>query len=255
MTVKSDAPPAALTGGGPNVAGAEKWASILGGGALATIGLRKGGPLGLVAALAGGALLARGVSGRCAVKRALVSDRPAEREVADAKGWATAALVQKSVSILKDREELYRYWRDFSNLASFMENIERIDVRDDKHSHWVVKAPAGRTVEWDAVVVEDEPGHRIGWASAEGASVKNAGVVEFKDATQGRGTEVHAHIIYEPPGGEIGRVIATLFQKEPGQQAHRDLRRFKMLMETGEVATTKAPDAAPRFKKGGFAQA
>ncbi len=255
MTVKSDAPPATLTGHGLNVAGAEKWASILGGGTLATLGARKGGVFGLMVALTGGALLARGVSGRCPAKRALMPDRPAEHEVARAKGWNSAALVQKSVSILKPREELYRYWRDFSNLATFMENIDRIDVKDDKHSHWVVKAPAGRTVEWDAVVVEDEPGRRIGWASAEGASVKNAGVVEFKDATQGRGTEVHAHIIYEPPGGDLGRVLATLLQKEPGQQAHRDLRRFKMLMETGEVATTQAPDAAPRFKKGGFAQA
>ena len=79
--------------------------------------------------------------------------------------------------------------------------------------------------------------------------MKNHGRVEFRDAPGDRGTEIHATIVYEPPGGALGKVVATLFQKEPGQQAKRDLRRLKMLLETGEIATTEYPDAAPRFKK------
>ena len=80
--------------------------------------------------------------------------------------------------------------------------------------------------------------------------MKNHGRVEFRDAPPGRGTEIHATIVYEPPAGALGKVIATLFQKEPGQQAKRDLRRLKMLLETGEIATTEyEAGAAPRFKK------
>ncbi len=158
--------------------------------------------------------------------------------------------VLKSVTIGRSPDTLYEFWRDFSNLAQFMENIERIDVIDERRSHWVVKAPAGSTVEWDAVITEDEPGRRIAWETAEGADIKHAGFVEFKAAPADLGAEIHAHIVYDPPGGEAGKLIAKLFQKEPGVQAHRDLRRLKMLIETGEIADTEAPDAAPRAQIG-----
>ena len=152
----------------------------------------------------------------------------------------------RAVTIDRPREELYAFWRRFSNLAQVMENIESIEEINAKRSHWKVKAPAGQTVEWDAVVVEEDPGRLIAWKTEEGAMVPNHGVVEFKDAPGGRGTEVHAVLVYNPPGGVIGKLVASLFAVEPGMQAHRDLRRFKMLMETGEISTTQANDAAPR---------
>ena len=156
----------------------------------------------------------------------------------------------KSVTIGLPRQQVYDFWRDFSNLAQFMDNIELIRVLDTRQSHWVVKAPAGKTVEWDSIITQDEPGRRIAWTTDEKADVKNFGFVEFKDAPGGIGCEVHAHIVYDPPGGALGEIIAKLFQKEPGVQAHRDLRRLKMLMETGEIANTEAPDAAPRARAG-----
>ncbi len=158
-------------------------------------------------------------------------------------------VAKRAVSIRRDRRELYDHFRRFSNLAGFMENIERVDELDATRSHWVVKAPAGQTVEWDAVVTEDRPGELIAWVSEPGADIVNSGAVEFRDAPHGRGTEVHATLVYDAPGGEFGKLIAQLFQHEPGQQAKRDLRRFKMLMEAGEIATTDYPDAAPRYKK------
>jgi len=147
------------------------------------------------------------------------------------------ALTARAVTINRPADELYAFYRDFSNLPSFMENVERIDMLDDKRSHWVVKAPAGRTVEWDAVVTHEEPGRAISWQSDEGADIPNSGKIEFEDAGA-RGTVVTATIAYEPPGGVVGKVIAKLFQREPAIQARRDLRRFKQLMETGEVATS-----------------
>ena len=130
-----------------------------------------------------------------------------------------------------------------------MENIERVDVLDPTRSHWVVKAPAGHTVEWDSVLIEEERGRVLAWRTTDNADVKNHGRVEFRDAPGERGTELHATIIYEPPAGVLGKIVATLFQTEPGQQAKRDLRRLKMLLETGEISTTEYPDAAPRYKK------
>ena len=143
-------------------------------------------------------------------------------------GWA--------VTISRPSAELYTWWRDFSNLASVMENVERIDVLDDTRSHWVVKAPGGTTVEWDAIVTEEREGELIAWASAEGADIANSGRVAFRDAGA-RGTVVTATILYDPPAGVIGKLVAKLFQREPNIQVRRDLARFKQLMETGEVAT------------------
>lgn len=147
------------------------------------------------------------------------------------------ALIGRTVTINRPRAELYAYWRDFAKLPSFLDNVVRIDVVDDRRSHWVVKAPAGKTVEWDAVITDERDGELIAWSSAEGADVPNSGRIEFRDAQGGRGTIVTATIVYDPPAGVVGKLVAKMFQREPAIQARRDLRRFKQLMETGEIAT------------------
>lgn len=145
-------------------------------------------------------------------------------------------VVGRAVTINRPVRELYAYWRDFRNLATFMENVERIDLIDDKRSHWVVKAPAGRTVEWDAVVTDEVENKHIAWQSEDGADIPNSGRIDFRDAGA-RGTVVSALISYDAPAGIVGKIIAKIFQREPAIQARRDLRRFKQLMETGEIAT------------------
>jgi uncharacterized membrane protein len=150
------------------------------------------------------------------------------------------------VTIDRPRDELYSFWRDFQNLPRFMHNVHRVSCQDQSHSHWVIAAPAGKTVEWDSRIAEDEPGRLIAWESLQGASVRNSGRVEFFDSPDGRGTVVRVTLAYDPPAGTVGKLIAKLFQKEPKVQARQDLRRFKQLMETGEVATAQPPDAAPR---------
>lgn len=156
--------------------------------------------------------------------------------------------VSRAVTIDQPREALYAFWRDISNLARVMDNIERIEVIDERRSRWVVKGPAGADIAWDSVIVEDVPGRRIAWRAAEGADVKNSGWVEFRDAPPGRGTEVHAVIEYDAPGGLVGRLIAKMFQREPNTQTRRELRRFKQLMETGEITTSEGPRGAGRHE-------
>jgi len=179
------------------------------------------------------------VTGRCAVKR-MMQPSEYEREVAREHGWKRAFASAPSVTVNRPREDLYRYWRDFSHLGGFMEHIEQVDVLDDARSRWTVKAPMGQTVQWISRVTEDRPGERIAWETEAGADVRSAGWVEFRDAPGGRGTEVHALLAYEPPGGELGRLFARLWGREPAMQARGDLRRFKQLMETGEVVSPAA---------------
>ncbi len=146
-------------------------------------------------------------------------------------------LVARAVTINRPRAELYAFWRDFSNLPPILDNVVRIDVLDSERSHWVVKSPGGGTVEWDSRITEDREGELIAWASEDGADIPNSGRIEFRDAGT-RGTVVVATINYAQPGGTIGRVLSRIFQREPKMQAQRDLRRFKQLMETGEIATS-----------------
>lgn len=155
-------------------------------------------------------------------------------------------LVGRSVTIARPRAEVFQFWRDFTQLARFMENIERVEVLDDLHSHWVVKAPAGESLEWNSVIDEERVGELLSWVAMPESPIKHAGRIEFTDASGGRGTQVTATILYDPPGGALGMLFAKLFQREPKIQARRDLRRFKQLMETGEIATSQPGLAAPR---------
>ena len=177
---------------------------------------------------------------------AAVAQRDLQKQVAEDQDWDHAAVVAKTFTIGKPAQELYDFWRDFNNLPKFMENIKEIRVSDAKTSHWVVAAPAGKDVEWDSEITEDEPGKLIAWRSKDGADINNTGRIEFLPAPGDRGTYVRLTMAYEPPGGDIGRIIAKLFQKEPQIQSRRDLRRFKQLIETGEIADSAAGPAAPR---------
>ena len=235
-----------------NLGDTERLASGALGGAAVLWGAKHGGLAGVLAALAGAALVGRGATGYCPVA-ARLGPNPGERHVARKLGWSSAAAVTRSVTIAKPPAEVYRFFRDFNNLPSFMRHVERIDVLDDKRSHWVVRAPFGRTVELDAIVTDDRPDERIAWKSADGADVRNTGAVEFLPAPGDRGTEVRATIAYEPPAGQAGRLFAKLWGEEPGKQAHDDLRRLKQFLETGEVPTpalrradaeSAAPDSA-----------
>jgi uncharacterized membrane protein len=146
-------------------------------------------------------------------------------------------LVGRTVTINRSRQELYDFWRDFRNLPLFMENIESVTILDGNRSHWKVRGPAQSDLEWDSVITEDVPGAVIAWSSVEGANVDNAGRVEFRDSTNGRGTIVNVTIAYDPPAGALGKAFAKIFRREPKIQARLELRRFKQLMETGELPT------------------
>ena len=172
------------------------------------------------------------------VERELISDAPP----ATFRGKAgRAGPVSRTVTINRPREDVYAFWRDFTNLPQFMDNIRSVEMLDDQRSRWVIEAPAGTSVEFVSRIVEDEPGRLIAWESEEGADVRNAGRIEFLDAAPGRGTMVRATISYDPPAGPLGRVVAKVMQREPAVQARRDLRRFKQLMETGEVTSSASP--------------
>lgn len=152
----------------------------------------------------------------------------------------------RAAMINRPRRELYDFWRDVRNLPLFMENVKSVELLDGDRSSWLVAGPADSEIELVSEITEDRPVEYIAWRSLEESDIDHEGWIEFRDNPFGRGTEVRVFISYDPPAGALGKVVAKVMQREPRVQARRELRRFKQLMETGEVSTSRAPDAAPR---------
>jgi uncharacterized membrane protein len=173
---------------------------------------------------------------------ALISDAPKWTLRNRPKG-EKGALIGRSTTINLPREEVYARWRDFTRFPEFMDNVRSVEQVDDKVSRWTIEAPAGTSVELLTEITHDVPGERIAWRSVEGSQITTAGEAIFNDAGPGRGTAVSLVMTYAPPAGAAGKVIAKIFQREPAIQARRDLRRFKQLLETGEVTVNASPSA------------
>ena len=231
-----------------NVGRVERWLSMVAGGALAAYALKRREKPGGAAAIAGAALLYRGATGHCDVYQALGVNHsdvhPARREgtgrIADRGSDTRSQLggrrgihVEESVTINRPLSELYRFWRNFENLPQFMNHLESVATREEGISHWVARGPARMPVEWDARIINEVSDKVIGWQSLEGSTISTAGSVNFDEGPHG--TRVTVHLQYNPPGGKLGAAVAKLFGEEPNQTIREDLRRFKQLMETGEI--------------------
>ena len=222
-----------------NVAESERWTSVIAGVGLIALGLSTRRFRGLTLP-AGGALILRGISGRCPVNQALGRGLDEEEEPEFDSPVASVhrgegIRIDKTVTVYRPAAELYRYWRNFENLPRIMRHVNSVTVLDEFRSHWVVDGPAGTHFEWDAEIHNEKENELIAWRSLDG-DVNHAGSVQFRPTPTMRGTEVRVELRYEPPAGALGAAIAKLFGEEPSQQVAEDLRRFKQAMEADVIA-------------------
>jgi uncharacterized membrane protein len=220
---------------GVNVGDAERLACALGGGALAAYGLTRGTLGGLFLAALGGGLLYRGLTGHCPMYQSLgvnTACTPHGPQASIAAGCGVR--VDRSITINRSPQELWRFWRNLENLPRVMSHLERVENRGNKRSHWAAKAPMGMNVEWDAEIITERENELIGWRSPPGSEVATAGSVHFAPAPGG-GTEIRVELKYDPPGGQLGHWLASAFGEDAGRQIDEDLRRFKQMCESGQV--------------------
>lgn len=218
-----------------NITQPERWFSGFCGGLALATGLSKRKPAGIALALVGADLVRRGMTGHSYLYEWL-----GIRTAPKGQGAETTAVpyelgirVDESIVINQPRAEVFRFWRRLENLSRFMENVCSVREIRRNASHWIVKAPGGRTVEWDAVIHNEIPDELIAWRTLPGARVDHAGSVWFKDAPQG-GTEITVELQYNPPAGTLGAAFAAICGNEPGMLIARDLGRLKRILETSD---------------------
>jgi uncharacterized membrane protein len=202
------------------------WAAISTGAALAVFGVSRKSWYGTAMAAAGGLLAFQGF--RASHKSA----RPIHVECA--------------FTINRPIEEVYSFWRNFENLSRFMRHLRSVRTTGEGRSHWEARAPLGMSIGWDAEILEERANDFILWCSLPGGSVDHRGSVEFRQAPFARGTEIIVSLDYRPPAGKAGALFARLFGENPEQQIREDLRRFKQLMEAGEIPTTEGQPSGRR---------
>jgi uncharacterized membrane protein len=148
---------------------------------------------------------------------------------------STRVHVEEAVTINRPLHEVYAFWKDFGNFPKFMRHIESVEILGNERSRWRAAGPAGITVEWEAVTTADREGELIAWRSVEGSQIENRGTIRFLPAPGARCTELRVRMEYTPPAGRLGHGVASLFGRDPESEIRNDLRRFKQLLETGEI--------------------
>ena len=201
-----------------------------------------GQPKGMAALLGGAALVAyavyKGSSKHRETQHHQASPAPRDEPLPNE--------IDASVTIQQPRQEAYAFWKQIENLPLFMKHLESVEDLGNGRSRWVAKTPAGGRVEWEAETVLDREGELLSWRSVPGSKVYNAGTVSFEPASGGRGTTVKVHMELVPPGGAVGRAAARLLGPITTQQVREDLRRFKNLLEAGEIPTIGGQPAGQR---------
>lgn len=216
-----------------NVGKLERIASILAGTALLVKGLQnEEKKSGIAMAIAGGLLFFRGSTGH-----SIIYGIAGKKKLPDT---VKNINIMTKLTVNSPRQEVYDFWRKLSNLPLFMEHLDKVEVIDNKRSHWTAKVPGhlGK-IEWDAEIVKEIDGELLGWNSLPHASINNAGKVEFRDADE-NGTEITVLITYRAPFGDVGEGIASMLNPMFKKMITKDVKNFKRYIEAGDIATIES---------------
>jgi uncharacterized membrane protein len=206
------------------------WARVAGdmvdlaslGGVLAGADNRRGPAVASIAAVAGVTLL----------------DALTAQALSKGAGRSGPMHAEASMAINASADDCYAFWHDFENLPKFMDYLQSVRITGDRTSHWIAKGPGNVRLEWDAETLEDVPGDHITWRSLPGSPIYNSGSVQFHKATAGHGSIIRVQLDYQG-GPTVAAPLAKIIGKDPEQLIYKDLRRFKQVIETGEVLRTE----------------
>lgn len=195
-----------------------------------------------------------GVAGITLIGNGLLNRRQDLHRSATAKGVRAREGVhfETAITLETSPEKIYRVWRDLESLPNVLRHLRSVRDDGEGRSHWVAHGPLG-PIEWDAEIVTEHENQLLAWQSLPGSALATAGSVRLQKALGGRGTILRISLKYDPPGGRVTATIANLLGRGLETDVRDDLRKFKQLMETGEVATTAGQPTGQCLpcKKGG----
>lgn len=217
------------TGRATNVGEKERVVSSILGGALLLSALRAPTPRKAAQFVGGAALLHRGLTGRCYVNAAIGRNSATSR--------AERTAVQRSITIGKSADELYRAWRDPKHVAAIMSHIAQVEGIGGGRFHWTAALPIAseRELSWTTSVTVDRPGELLAWRTEEGAPFTHEGSVRFRKAPGDRGTEVTLTMTFGSQDSALRKLTETFLRMVPRTLEESILRRCKSLCETGEI--------------------
>ncbi len=203
--------------------------SLVGGGTLVATALAAPSRVRLPLTVAGMALIGNG----------LLNRRHDQRVSRGAKGVRAQRgfRFETAITLEASPERIYRVWRDLEGLPKVLRHLESVRESRDGRSHWVARGPLG-SIEWDAEIVNEREDELLAWQSLPGSELATAGSFRLQKAPGGRGTVLRLSLKYDPPGGKVAATIASFLGQGLESDVRDDLRKFKQLMEAGEIATT-----------------
>jgi uncharacterized membrane protein len=221
---------------GPSVADAVNWIAFGTGAALVAAAVSRRSALGPALAVSSLPFFYRGITGHWPGLR----DEARTGDTREALRGPRGVNVHEAVRLDCPVAQVYRYWRNLENLPRFMSHLERVTETSERHSSWTARGPAGLRVEWDAEIINEIDNELLAWRSLPGSDVVSAGSVTFRSLRNGQSTQVNVNLQYSSPAGKPGAYLASLFGLEASQVIREDLRRFKQLLEAGEVSRATA---------------
>lgn len=227
-----------------NVGAIEQVLSIGIGSGLIAFGLTQRGKGGMLPILAGGSLLLHGLSSHSHLYEAIGVDESYGTPIRHPLNRIVH--FRKSICINRSAADIYAFWRDLKNLPRFMHNIVAVEELDDTRSRWHAHGPFNKEVYWEAEILEERQNEMITWRTIETESnLEHEGVLSLRRAVGNRGTILSLDCRWSPPGGVIGAALAKLLPQDPARQVSEDLRRFRQLMETGEISRNQEASSEP----------
>jgi len=236
---------------GVNVGLPERWLSGIAGGLLTFYGLRRLDLPGTLFALLGADLLYRGIRGRSLVYRALGISTSRREATRVALPQQVGTRVRRSMTINRSPQDLYNAWHDVGKAPSYMMEVEKVQQADAKTSRWTARLPSGKKIQWYTEFTQEDPGRQLEWRVLGKKFVAaQAGRVYFVPASDGRGTIMTLELDYPPAHNFLRKNRKQAISYLADKEAQENLRRFKELVEAGEIATIKGqPRGAGKRQK------
>jgi uncharacterized membrane protein len=203
----------------------QRWAPLVGGSTLALLGLSRRSKAGWALVAAGGAL-------------AVAGTRTSKQQ--------STPFLGATILVNASPQEAFRFWRDLDNAPRWMNHIESVNELGDRKSKWIAVGPMGVKLHWTAEITDQRDGEYIAWRSLPGSDLNVNGRVEFKQAPGNRGTIVSSRMLYSIANSALRGAASGFIGRQAKFFVRQDMRRFKALLETGEIPTIEGQTHGPR---------